>query len=663
MNDTRPPPRSDRTAWLVYAILSACVVLGLAVTESWSRFAGSNTGQETILDAVDLTGTSALSVFEWWVLLILGGLRTLALLRGARPLVPILDLPLLGFLIAATGGASSPLDPTLGLAYVAALVFLRGPEVAPRSRRVLAVQLLLGLLGLHLLVTQHDARRLAQREQRAEARIATQLDELRGTHTQAIESLSGALARLDAEASEGPLYGQLSAPLHEVQQTLHQVLLEQYALASEQELHFLGATLQAGLDDAFDRFFAARERYAEELRQGAVGASLQSDAESLELVRQSQWDIRQELRFDFEVVERERNALREIRRRQSDLRRSSMQRRAVIGTALLLFTWLALRLRDRLTAAVTRAEERRGRREIELREEERNNWIALTAGLTHGIGNDILAYDIYLGELEQALAAGRPGAREKELVGFLQDSNRGRMAFLQFLEAFARQHKAGPEQAAVAAPTTALDLKEILPRLRRQIAAVETADLPPAGSDPAVDRQLEKFRNLSLEVTENSKDAGLLRHSSRGVVEFCVYELVKNALRSATGERPLEVVLDRDERGVRLRLTNDVQVDRDQGPCPRCGRVGERRTVRRRRDRAAACEQCFPASLEELLQGSFEPGQGGGTGLGLFLIRYFLSSYARGGIVAGVEDAMIPTVYFEITFPDQPENTSTEPRT
>ena len=49
---------------------------------------------------------------------------------------PLLDLPLLGFLIATAGGGTSPLDPTLPLAYVAALIFLRHGEYLGTIQRV-----------------------------------------------------------------------------------------------------------------------------------------------------------------------------------------------------------------------------------------------------------------------------------------------------------------------------------------------------------------------------------------------------------------------------------------------------------------------------------------------------------------------------------------------
>jgi hypothetical protein len=76
------------------------------------------------------------------------------------------------------------------------------------------------------------------------------------------------------------------------------------------------------------------------------------------------------------------------------------------------------------------------------------------------------------------------------------------------------------------------------------------------------------------------------------------------------------------------------------------------RKVRRRRDAAPACDACFGAALQRLLDESFAPGKGGGTGLGLFLIRYFLTTFWRGDVRARVVDEATPTVRFTVDLPD-----------
>jgi hypothetical protein len=188
--------------------------------------------------------------------------------------------------------------------------------------------------------------------------------------------------------------------------------------------------------------------------------------------------------------------------------------------------------------------------------------------------------------------------------------------------------------------------------VRKNLAQVEIADLPREGSDPAVDRQIRILRDLPLEVRVADASARRLRRGHRGIVEFFVYEMVKNALRSATGERPLAATLARAGDRLELSLENDVQVETTSGSCPRCGREGALRRVRRRRDAPPACERCFAAALQELLDASFQPGKGSGTGLGLFLIRYFLGAFWNGEIRARVVDAAAPTVAFTLSLPD-----------
>ena len=56
--------------------------------------------------------------------------------------------------------------------------------------------------------------------------------------------------------------------------------------------------------------------------------------------------------------------------------------------------------------------------------------------------------------------------------------------------------------------------------------------------------------------------------------------------------------------------------------------------------------------MTETLEHCFEPGRGGGTGLGLFLIRYFVREYYRGTITAGILDWERRLVSFDLEIPD-----------
>ena len=56
--------------------------------------------------------------------------------------------------------------------------------------------------------------------------------------------------------------------------------------------------------------------------------------------------------------------------------------------------------------------------------------------------------------------------------------------------------------------------------------------------------------------------------------------------------------------------------------------------------------------VEQILDHCFAPGRGGGTGLGLFLIRYFVREYYHGSIRARILDWARRRVAFELEIPD-----------
>jgi hypothetical protein len=617
----------------------------------------------TTVDPVDLGTLSAPDSLELLLaaalLLARGALR---LVRRRRLLEPIVDLPLLGVPIAVTGGALSPLDPALPLSYVAAIVFLRGSESGRSTPRRLAVELLIGLLAIHGIVERHDRIRLEAGAAAVRHGLEAAVGATRADLTAALQSMEEPLReRRSAEAvaatpEEAELaeaarsaYAELGERLAEAQRRFADFVAALAPDVGSERLAAKKSELQAALDATYDRYFDALGAW----KETRPPAALADTVESLDLLRESQWNLRQELfsrvdEFERAIAERDR-----IEARQRTFLAGSRLRRAILSGALLFFAALAVVLRDRLSAAVREAEERRTHREIELAEREKEHWIALTAGLTHGLGNDILAYDVYFAELSRLLEA--PGAvappRARELLRFLADSNRGRLGFLQFLDAFARHRQAAAGDAPPI-PFEPLELPALLERVRRSLAQVEIADLPPEGADPAVDRRIRVLRDLPLEVRVEDERARTLARGHRGVVEFFVYELLKNALRSSTGRRPLVARLRRTGDRLLLSLENDVEVEESGGLCPRCGREGVLRAVRRRSDAPPACAACFPSALEMLLEEGFAPGKGGGTGLGLFLIRYFLDAFWNGEIRARVADAAAPAVEFTLALPD-----------
>ena len=158
MSDARTPS-PGRGAGRAFAVLPIALGLFPLLVSWWVR-----TRPEAEVDSfLDLTSWSSLQAREWSVLAVLLALRLLHAWRWpARELVPALDLPLAGFTLAVTGGGLSVLDPGLPLAYVAVLVFRRGAVTREVSFRHLALSLLLGLTGIHLLVTWHDRERLEE---------------------------------------------------------------------------------------------------------------------------------------------------------------------------------------------------------------------------------------------------------------------------------------------------------------------------------------------------------------------------------------------------------------------------------------------------------------------------------------------------------------------
>jgi len=643
--------------------LLGCETLRRFAPVAWNAPGAAAEGGVPALDPVDLGALSPPDRFELALAALFALLRLLLPLgRSRRLLEPLVDLPLLGVLIAVSGGALSPLDPTLPLVYLAALVFLRGAESGSATPRRLTVELLVGLAAIHLIVARHDQRRLddgaAEQLARLQAAVAATRSEFDAALASVEEPLraqrdpagiASLLPGAGLAAADLAAFDELGARLLQAQRRFDAFLA---LLTPDVEARRLGEeklAWQAELDETYAGYFRARERWLAaspppEL-SGAVG--------SLDALRETQWILRQELLGRVDDFEQALAGRDRMRARQRAFQLGSTTRRAANSGALLLFALVAILLRDRLSAAVRDAEERRARREIELAEREKEHWIALTAGLTHGLGNDILAWDVHLAEVTRLLEAPAVAAprRALELLRWLADGNRGRLGFLQFLDAFARHRQAAAGDAP-AIRFEPLDLPALIGRVRRNLAQAEIAGLPAEGSDPAVDRQIAILRDLPIEVRAEDDRARTLTRGHRGIVEFFVYELVKNALRSATGERPLVARLSRAGDRLELAIENDVQVERSVGACPRCGREGALRRVRRRRDAPPACDACFEAALQELLDQSFAPGKGSGTGLGLFLIRHFLDAFWNGEIRARVADGAVPAVEFTLALPD-----------
>src|SRR5690606_1246051 len=152
-----------------------------------------------------------------------------------------------------------------------------------------------------------------------------------------------------------------------------------------------------------------------------------------------------------------------------------------IALSILILATLSLvaALRRSFEREVLRREHERSERELQEKARETENWIALTAGLTHTIGNDILAYDAYGEEALEALAGLRdalPPEIERNLR-FIVESNKARLGFIKFLDEFARARKDAADGRARPRGLSAIPLPELLRRVRRQVGEVEVADL------------------------------------------------------------------------------------------------------------------------------------------------------------------------------------------
>ena len=398
-----------------------------------------------------------LDVAEWCAFAVLLVARVLTSTRArGSGLLPFLDLPLLGFALAVSGG-SYALDPALVFGYVAALVLLEGarPE---RARTALALSFVAGLAVMAGVLDHHSRRQRSVAEARAEASLRARIDDLRRDHRPRIEELgefllSGiagspvldtALANphlfLAPEAYS--LYGQRLSPARALLRALEEFLQRLATCRTLAALQEARRELESAESLAVANWLEAQQRWHVEEEEH----SLHDELAALEKV----WGSEQELLADLwpqlhglelsvAELDSERLLLDEWRARE--------RLRSLFGTLLLAaFAGFVMLLRDRLRHQVERVQQDRSAAEIALREREKEHWIAVTAGLTHGLGNDILAYDAFLDRALEALR-GRDGVDPTTLerLEFVRESNRGRLGFLQFLESFARARKSAVE--------------------------------------------------------------------------------------------------------------------------------------------------------------------------------------------------------------------------
>lgn len=608
------------------------------------------------------------------IALILGlALRLLLLFTAfGRHLRPILDLPLLGLVFAATGSRQSPLDPALFLIYTL-LIFYLEPEPHRRLAWGYYWSFLAGFLGMYgilLLTVRHEQ---AVEWTRLCSEVDAQADEYRKSVPDALYRAGGlAVAAADWTDQAGDLRLDASAvavreqflrDLKRYQDMLDEssALLEQLAprLSSQADSE---AALSAGLA----RFWQLDGRMTDHV--GVLGQSLESLSAALVEDPAGQTWVRQGLELLDDLVVRT-TRLRDLATRftkfldvnlrglrdnrdafREQIARLVMERFAV---AILVMATLSLLagLRYRYEEEVQTREAARSDLELQQRTQETENWIALTAGLTHSIGNDILAYDAYAEEALDAIDL-QPDAVPAVVthnLRFIHETNRARMSFIKFLDEFARTRKAKLEGLKEGGPRDLhqIEVETLLRVTRKQVGDVEAADLPRESRDKAVKEQIRKLTELPLEVEFADEKSRTIGGARRGILQFFFYELIKNAIRNCSGTEPIRVQVQKRDERVILRFINDLAV----APVAD-DRVVQRYRLPRYPDMQPCTDEELRLRVQEILAQCFEPGRGGGTGLGLFLIRYFVREYYRGSVSARLFDWSHHLVAFELEIPD-----------
>ncbi|MBI4881423.1 MAG: hypothetical protein HY812_17440 [Planctomycetes bacterium] len=615
-------------------------------------------------------------------------------LRGLR-LLPLLDLPLLGVVFVFTGAGESPLDPALFLIYALLAFYLERSPRPSLGARNYAVFLggfvgMYGIVLLHVLLAQHEV--IAGEEERLAAAALSLKAPLEGPLFERADTDAAFLdlrARIDASRADDPVIAaqayfapagggpRAAASFDGFYETYVSCLEERVRLLREAAAALDAATpweqASERKDALAERFLATDERI--DAAVGELAGALQKLSEDAWSARAApapaQWFDTLLAEDPYRTLDRTRTALHEIRNAfdgyfqelhglallrsdlKSTLKRMLSQRLAILIMVLATLSLMA-GLRFNFEAEVRRREAERAAREVIAKERETDNWIALTAGLTHTIGNDILAYDAYGEEALEALAACSaelPPEIERNLR-FIYESNKARLGFIKFLDEFARARK----RSLDAAPPRRTGLAEIaieplLRAARRQVGEVEVADLPRDSKDPQVRAQRAKFSELPLEVVFcDGGEERSFQSGQRGILHFFCYELIKNALRNCSGRVPLKVEVRKGGGRVRLAFMNDLAVHVSEG------RDGRRLFRLPRITTMKPCpEEEFRRQVDEILEHGFEPGRGGGTGLGLFLIRYFAREYYRGSVRARVADWERRLVAFELDLPDDLE--------
>lgn len=296
-------------------------------------------------------------------------------------------------------------------------------------------------------------------------------------------------------------------------------------------------------------------------------------------------------------------------------------------------------------------------------EREVMNWINLTAGLTHSIGNEIHAIDSYSSDLLDYLEDHpEVPADLREKVQFIHDTNQARFGFMSFLQEFAENMKSVKGRRPIPRNLKTIHLDDLIKEVREKVGRFESRELDPEDPDHQVQSQLSK--NLALEIFTGFDPAEkrTITSGRQPVLEFVLYEFIKNALRNCSGNRKLKAKVEARGEWVTIQLINDLNVEVRKPPpgkpglgCSGCKRiVGELYWLANSDFLDAYCDDCLREKVEANLGECWEPGKTSqwGKGLGLFVIRYFLEKYYFGKTDCSIIHWPTREVTFQLTIPD-----------
>lgn len=278
----------------------------------------------------------------------------------------------------------------------------------------------------------------------------------------------------------------------------------------------------------------------------------------------------------------------------------------------------------------------------------KREWMAFTAGLAHNFRRETSSYLRRCDDL-RAYLRGEPAPDVETLqrhVAFIREIAYDRGTFFDFLHYFALRNL-GQEERHTADPLelpTAGAVRDFLERL-----FVRGREVDIARSEGQVSKWSFPELVPCLEVAP-AWPPGCL--AERPVMVFIVSELLNNAVKWSSGQRPLEGYAYPRPGFVCFGLTNDLQIRRCPGSdlepgIPLCPHPQQAEYFQWMQDLSERylCLDCLVALVQDQLElnPDLSPGrrsqvESSGTGLGLFLTNFFITEFYRGELRLGLAD-------------------------